>query len=139
MVARGLPTLTPRLLDVDGLFDQFFGAGRAVSAPWHMPVSLWEGGEHTHLELELPGVSKDNLEIVVQDGKLNVAAERKTPEGVIRYMHNERHYGRVERTFSLPKEIDTESIKADLTDGLLRLAFSKRPEAQPKRVEIQTR
>ena len=139
MVTRGLPTLTPRLLDVDGLFDQFFGAGRPASAGWQMPASLWEDGEHTYLELELPGVSKDNLEIVVQDGKLYVAAERKAPEGEIRYMHNERHYGRVERTFSLPKEIDTESIKADLTDGLLRLTFSKRPEAQPKRVEIQTR
>ena len=139
MVARGLSAMTPRLLDVDGLFDQFFGTGRPASIGWNMPVSLWEYGEHTYLELELPGVSKENLEIVVEDGKLTVAAERKAPEGEVRYMHNERHYGRVERTFSLPKEIDTDSITADLTNGLLRLTFSKRPEAQPKRVEVQAR
>jgi HSP20 family protein len=49
---------------------------------------------------------------------------------------DERRYGKVTRTVTLPESIDPESIAGKLTDGVLHVTVAKRPEAQPKRIEI---
>ncbi len=126
------------LTDVDRWFDRVFGVQPAAVAGWSLPVSVWEENDQAYIELELPGVAKEDVEITVEQGKLTVTAERKAPEVERQYWVCERRYGRFERSFQLPKTFDAESIKADLAGGVLTLTLSKRPEAQPRKVEIRT-
>jgi len=144
MVSRTLPAaqnaqrLGLAFGEMDRWFDRFF-AGESTPTGWLAPMATWDENDRTYVEMELPGVTKDELEIVVQDGKLLVAAERKLPTDGRQYRHNERRYGRFERLFALPETVDPESITAELTDGVLLVSLARRPEAQPRRIEIQTR
>ncbi len=124
--------------DVDRWFGRVFGVQPSSVAGWSLPTTVWEENDQAYIELELPGVAKEDLDITVEQGKLTVSAERKAPETERQYWLSERRYGRFERSFQLPKTFDAESIKADLANGVLTLTLSKKPEAQPRKVEIRT-
>lgn len=124
--------------ELDQLFDRFFGdSGSVAPSSWYGPVALWEDDRHLYLEVEMPGVCKDDLELTVRDGSLRIAGERKAPEGDRKYWYNERRYGRFERVVSLPEAVDRDSIEAELHDGILRVTLTKKPEAQPKRISVK--
>src|SRR5690242_14455930 len=112
------------LAEMDRLFGRVVGSG----VSWTWPVSIWEEGEHAFIELDLPGVNKDDVQITIDNGQLVVAAERKSPPEERQYWRDERHYGRFERTFELPDTYDTAGVTADFTSGVLKLTLSKKPE-----------
>lgn len=123
--------------EMDRLFDRFFPRdARGLSPSWYAPLAIWDDNEQLHVEVELPGVSKDDLEVVVHQGMLRIAGERKAPEGQRNYWHSERRYGRFERSLTLPEGLDWDSIQADLKDGVLCITLSKKPEAQPKKITV---
>jgi HSP20 family protein len=122
--------------DVNQLFDAFFQNG-ASGRTWFAAAALWEANDGFYVDVEMPGVQREDIEITLEKNVLNVAAERKTPEDERTYWHNERGYGKVERSISLPESVDPESIEAELRDGVLHLKLSKRPETLPKKVEIK--
>lgn len=132
--------LRQNLGDFDRAVQRFFGegAGDSGEGQWTAPLAIWEEGDRTFVEIELPGVEKDSLEISVQHGRLTVAAERKAPETSRTYRHNDRRYGRFEQVFRLPESIDADSVTADLKEGVLTISLSKRAEALPKKIEIRT-
>jgi HSP20 family protein len=87
--------------------------------------------------VELPGLSKDDFELIAHEGKLRISGQRKAPEGERNYWRNERCYGTFERTIALPESVDWDNVEAELTHGVLRITLHKRPEAQPRKVEIK--
>jgi len=124
--------------DFNSLVDQFFGAGsgRGVQA-YYVPASVWEDGNSYHVELDVPGVVRDHVELTYEKGTLRITTERQAPEETRTGLVDERRYGKVTRTVTLPESIDPESITASLTDGVLHVTVQKKPEAQPKRIEIR--
>ena len=127
--------------EMDQLLENFFGpanGGSALSSRWLAPAALWEEENVFHIEVELPGVKSDDLDITFEDNSLRIKALRKAPEGERKYWHNERVYGEVARVISLPDTVDPDSIEASLTDGVLHLTISKRPETQPKKISVKT-
>ncbi len=125
--------------DVEQLFDQFFNpaaGGSSITAAWRAPVSLWEDDTHFHVEMEAPGLKKDDLQLTVEKNVLHLVAERKKPAEGRNYWHDERRYGRVERKVTLPETTNTDAVEAELVDGVLHVKFAKKPEAQPKRIVI---
>lgn len=123
--------------DVDTVLEQLFGpsSGRGVQA-FFVPASVWEQGDSYHIELDVPGVVRENVELTFEKGTLRITTERVAPEertGMV----DERRYGKVTRTVTLPESIDPESITAELTNGVLHVTVAKKPEAQPKRIEIK--
>jgi HSP20 family protein len=124
--------------DLDALVHQFFGtgAGRGVQA-FYVPASVWEEEGSYHVELDVPGVSRENVELTFEKGTLRITTERMAPEETRTGLVDERRYGKVTRTVTLPESIDPESIAAELTHGVLHVTVSKKPEAQPKRIEIK--
>ena len=66
-----------------------------------------------------------------------MSAERKAPEGERNYLHHERAYGKIERVITLPETVDSEKIDAELKDGVLRLQLAKKPELQPKKIQVK--
>jgi len=128
--------------EMDQLFDDFIGIvprsrGRVAGEGWQASMSVWEDETALHVELDLPGVSKENLEVAVERGRLQVSAVRPLPEESQRYLHNERGFGRTDRVVDLPDSIDPESVEAQLRDGVLHLKLGKKQEAKPKRIEVQ--
>jgi HSP20 family protein len=128
MFAGGLP-------EFDHLFNQFFRSEGA--AMWHAPASIWEAESTFHIELDAPGVEKDAVELTFDKGTLQVTLERRVPEGDRTNWHNERGFGKVTRSISLPDTVDPESIGASLNNGVLHVTVAKRPEAQPKKIDVK--
>ena len=127
-MSAGLPEL-------DTLFNQFFRSEGATT--WHAPVSIWEAENTFHVEADAPGVTKEDVEITFDKGTLQISLERKPPEGERTSWHNERGYGKVSRSFSLPDTVDPNTITAELTNGVLHVTITKLPEAQPKKIDVR--
>jgi HSP20 family protein len=147
MVHASTPTRVARLFpksldrDMSELFDAFFNGGKQAEAPlaqqWYAPAALWEAEDAYYVEVDLPGVKREDVELTLDKNVLRIAAERKTPAEERKYWHSERGYGRVERTISLPEKVDHDAIEAELSDGVLVVKLVKRPELLPKKIEIK--
>lgn len=142
---RWLPRLGTSRFDfgleqVDRLFDQLFSGheARVQPAGWSAPGACWEDEGHFYLEFDLPGVKNEDVELVVDDGRLHLKCQRKAPEGERQYRWNHRRYGEYERAITLPDTVDTEKVTAEMRDGVLYLTLAKLPQAQPKRIAVQT-
>jgi HSP20 family protein len=123
--------------DFDALVDQFFGAGGRGIQAYYVPASVWEEENSYHVELDVPGVTREHVELTYEKGTLRITTERPAPEEKRAGLVDERRYGKVTRTVTLPESIEPESIVAELTNGVLHVKVSKKPEAQPKRIEIK--
>ena len=107
----------------------------------HLPFSNLAKKEDSsfHLEVDLPGVAKEDVEIKVEDGVLSVTALRKYKNELSRenYYICESAFGKFERRYVLPENIDTEKVDAELSDGRLTITLRKTKKAQPKRIAIK--
>ena len=124
--------------DFDSVMEQFFGpqAARGIQA-YYVPASVWEDENSYHVEMDVPGVTRESVDLTYEKGTLRITTERRAPEDRRAGLVDERRYGKVTRTVTLPESIDSESITAELNDGVLHVTVAKKPEAQPKRIEIK--
>lgn len=106
---------------------------RAVCQP---PVDIQETPEGLILKADLPGVTKDALELVVEDNILKIFG-RSTAESPANFqpVHHEFRIGDFYRSFILGDEVDADAIKAELEDGVLTLRLPKR-QTRPRRIEL---
>lgn len=87
---------------------------------------------------EVPGMSKDDINITVKDNLLTVSGERpEKDEDAARLVWSERSFGRFSRSFKLPESIDKSGVSADYSNGLLSITLPKREEAQPKSIDVK--
>ena len=123
--------------EVDTLLNQFLSPGlRRIQRGFYVPTSVWEADDAYHVELDVPGVARDDIELTFDKGRLTIAVERKTPEQKSNHWHEERGYGKAVREIALSKQVDPNSISAELVDGVLHVTVTKSPEAQPKRIDV---
>ena len=133
------PALASVQQEVDQLFDQFFpGYRNGETAHWAAPVTLWEENNSFFVEIDLPGVKLEEVDVTLEDNTLRIKAERKLPTGERKYWHQERSFGKVQRVITLPDVVDPESIEAELREGVLSLKLTKRPEAQPRKINVKS-
>ncbi len=92
-----------------------------------------------HLEIDLPGVKKENIDISVNDGILTISGERKfeKKEEKENYTRIESFFGRFERSFKLPSDADLDNIEAKYEDGVLKIFIPKKQKAEGKKIEIK--
>lgn len=102
------------------------------------PVDVLEDSGGITLYADLPGVSRDKLNLNVEADTLTIEAESAlpVPEG-LQSSHTEVGLARFRRVFTLSKELDTEKVSAEFSQGVLRLRIPKAAHAQPRRVEVQ--
>jgi HSP20 family molecular chaperone IbpA len=102
------------------------------------PVDVIEDSTGITLYADLPGVSKDGLNVHVEADTLTVEGEvgLAVPEGM-EASHAEVSVPRYRRVFTLSKELDSEKVSAELNQGVLKLRIPKAEHAQPRRVEIK--
>ena len=110
----------------------------SLGGSWAPAVDIYEHEGNIVLTAELPGVDPKEVDVRVENNVLTLRGERKWSDEVSRenYHRVERSYGAFTRSFTLPNVVDTEKIKADFRDGMLRLVLPKREEAKPKQISI---
>jgi HSP20 family protein len=122
--------------EIDRLFDDTFARTGGSFTP---AVDIKENDKEIRLELELPGMRPEDVEITAENGVLSVRGEKQEErkEGEDnRYQVIERTYGTFLRTFQLPQGVDADQIKAEFNNGVLSLHIPKAALPQPKRIEI---
>ena len=104
-----------------------------------MPVEVYETPNEVVVKVELPGVKKEDVEVVVRDNYLVIRAEKKEEkEEEKQQVHiKERVYGKFERVIPLPHDIDTENAKASFKDGVLEIRFPKKSATKEKKISIE--
>jgi len=117
-------------------FARSVSGARSGSGP-QAPLSVWEADDAYHVELDVPGVSKEQIDVTFEKGTLQIVAERKQPAEERAGLHEERVYGKVTRSLNLSDSVDPDSIAAELNDGVLRVTVAKVPEIQPRRIDIR--
>ncbi|MGA7158444.1 MAG: Hsp20/alpha crystallin family protein [Acidobacteriaceae bacterium] len=102
-------------------------------------VDVYEDAEKLVLKLEIPGIRREDLDIRVEGRTLTVKGERKfeSEEKEENFHRIERRYGSFVRSFTLPSTVNTEKVDATSADGVLSISFAKKPEAQPKQIQVQ--
>ncbi|MBM3239356.1 Hsp20/alpha crystallin family protein [Candidatus Poribacteria bacterium] len=130
--------------EMDRLFERTLG--RAVplrrEAPvvrgWAPAIDMFERENEVVLRAEVPGMSKEEINISVLGNTLTISGERKTEEEVKEddYYCCERSYGRFQRDITLPQGVDAGKIKASYKNGVLEVVLPKTAEAKPKQIEV---
>ncbi|MDG6778745.1 Hsp20/alpha crystallin family protein [Thiomicrorhabdus sp. zzn3] len=103
-------------------------------------VNTREGDYAYHVEVDLPGVKKGDIKVEVKDNRLTISGERKTKEEVKEdeYYRVESSYGKFERSFTLPDNVDAENVSASCADGVLEVVLPKRERnGGTKQVEVK--
>lgn len=102
------------------------------------PVDIHEDENFIYVEAELPGFKKNEIEVTLENGVLNIQAQRGTETKNKGESHlTERRFTRVARAFSLPNTVDESKVDANLADGLLTLKLHKREEVKPRKIEVK--
>src|SRR5512144_2866303 len=132
---------TQRQNQMSRLLNEGFGSrGREeeVAAGWAPPVDIVETPETLNFIVELPGFRNEDLTLRVENGVLTLEGERKfEPESNERsYRRVERAYGKFVRGFTLPSNVDSEKVQANLIDGVLQISLPMKEEAKSKTIPI---
>ncbi len=131
--------------EINRMFDDFFRSDRDESsllAPtWKPAVDILEEEDVYVAKVELPGVSKDDVKITMQDNVLTIRGEKKgEKKGKEENMHRvERFYGSFQRSFSLPTSVKSDKIEAEYKDGILTINMPKAEEVKPKQIEVKVK
>jgi HSP20 family protein len=93
------------------------------------------------LTIELPGLTKDDIDISLQGDTLIVRGQKieENEDASCAYRVSERRFGRFERSFPLPADVDRSRIQAQFRDGVLRITEPKRAEAMQRQSKIEVR
>jgi len=104
-------------------------------------TDIYEKDGILHYDTELPGLKREDIDIKVEDGRLIISGETKRDERVEEenYFRMGRRYGKFQRVFPLPEEIeDPKKIKAKFEDGVLKVTVPlKKPLKREKAIEIE--
>ena len=129
-----LPT---NFVEFDSLLNQMLGpSGLRVG---HTPAGIWEDENAYHVEVDVPGIQRENVDITLDKGALAITVERthEASDKTRTDWREERYYGKVTRTFTLPDTIDPDSIAAEMNNGVLHVSVTKSAAALPRKIELK--
>jgi HSP20 family protein len=139
--------MTRDLFDMDDFFDnRMWNTGLMQTDFWNgktmePALNIKETDDHFEIELAAPGFTKKDFNITIEDGMLNITAEKEVSEEEKEedYTRREFNYTSFERSLQLPETVKEEAIKAKYADGILKFNLLKKEEAKkrpPKVIEV---
>jgi HSP20 family protein len=129
--------------EIDRAFDRLLGNWWTPATfsefDWNPSVDVAETESEIIVKADVPGVSKDDIDITVDNNQLIISGEKtqETEEKEKNYYHMERRYGSFRRVFGLPSTADTDNIKAGYDKGVLTVTIPKAEVAKGRKVEIE--
>ncbi len=129
--------------EMDRLFDDVFAGvpsmafGRSA-APVFPALNVWEDADHFFVEVELPGLTMEDVELLITGDELAIKGERKDTAGQDdTYHRRERGTGRFSRVLRLPVDVQADKVTATLRDGVLLITMPKAEEVRPRKIEVK--
>ncbi|MFI6365609.1 Hsp20/alpha crystallin family protein [Nocardia sp. NPDC050630] len=119
--------------DLDRLTQQVFGT---PARPAVMPMDAWREGDEFFVEFDLPGIDPDSLDLDVERNVVTVRASRPELDQRRSMIAAERTRGVFSRQLFLGENLDTDQIRADYHDGVLRLTIPVAEKAKPRKIEV---
>jgi HSP20 family protein len=122
--------------ELDRMTQELFGT---PARPSPMPIDAFRRGDEFVVQLDLPGVTPDTIDLTVERNVLTVHAQRERQTGDdVELLIGERRHGTFSRQLFLGDTLDEDRLEADYTDGVLTLRLPVREQAKPRRVEVTT-
>ena len=121
--------------DFDRLTQQLLGT---TNRPVVMPMDAWREGDRFVIELDMPGVSPESIDLDVERNVLTVSAERVSRNGDWEMLASERPRGRFSRQLVLGDNLDLERIEASYEGGVVRLTVPVAEKAKPRKIQLNT-
>lgn len=138
---RGLREFRSGFDMLNSMLDRMEEERETTSTDFTPSVNTREGEFAYHLEIDLPGVKKEDISVNIDENVLSIAGERRAKEEVEEkhYYKVESLYGKFERSFTLPENVDLEDIHAQSQDGVLEVVIPKLKvsKAEPKKIDIK--
>ena len=128
--------------ELDRFMDETFGRlapNAALPTSWTPAMDVCEDEQGLLLELEIPGLAPEEVEVTTDQGLLTIKGEKsatRSRDGV-RALVTERTHGRFVRTLQLPQGVDESKVEAEFTNGLLRIRVPRAALPQARKVEIR--
>ena len=119
--------------DFDRLTQQLLGS---TNRPAVMPMDAWREGDSFVIELDVPGVSPETIDIDVERNVLTVRAERVARNGDWEMLASERAKGAFSRQLVLGDNLDLDRIEAGYDGGVLRLLVPVAEKAKPRKIQV---
>ena len=135
---RSLAVLDEFRRRMDTLFTDYDRGALSTGRTLWPKVNMYDADAKVVLEAEVPGVSKDDIDITVSQDVLAISVKR-TAEVPESYSVHRRERGAIQfaRSFTLPDKVDPEKVGAELKHGVLTITLEKAPEAQPKKITLK--
>ena len=124
-----------RLLNLNDELELLFETPLPTWAP---ALDVHEDKEKFTVNLELPGLKREDISVHLEDGSLVISGERKAEtvsEGT-EVHRQERYYGKFSRALTLPVAVASDKVKASFKDGILSVTLPKAEEAKPKQIDV---
>ena len=124
--------------DMNRLFGDLT-VNRLRKAPSFPAINVWAAEDNAMITAEIPGISKDDIDINVTGDTLTISGVRKQddmPEGV-RYHRQERRYGDFDRSIQLPYTVDVNKVKATFKNGVLTVVLPRVEAEKPKKITVK--
>ncbi|MCA9739891.1 MAG: Hsp20/alpha crystallin family protein [Deferribacteres bacterium] len=124
---------------VKSMFDDDASEASFLKGNWTPAVDISEDDNNFYLNVDLPGMTKDQVKVRFEDGMLSITGEKKSEkeEKKVNYHRVERSFGRFERSFRVPSRISANKIDAKFDKGVLTVTMPKAEEAKPKEIEVK--
>ena len=138
---REFPHLQDRINQVFGdAYGRRHDEGMLSSGPWVPPVDIYQNGDHELvLKAELPDMTREDIDITIDNGTLTIKGEKKFASDVSEesFHRVERRYGTFSRSFSLPQTVDPAKVAAEYKNGVLTVRLPLREESKPRQIKVE--
>ena len=123
---------------LNGPFFQSDGEDELRMGSWYPAVDMFDNGDKIVIKAELPGMDKKDISVDIEDRVLTLSGERNYDNEVKEenYYRRERASGIFKRAFNLPADVNSDKIKADFKDGVLKVEIPKPEEKKPKQITV---
>ena len=127
----------PFVRDFDRLTQQLWGAALGgIRRPSVTALDAWRAGDGYVVEVDLPGVAPDSIDVTVDNDVLTVKADRPEPTDGRNWLLAERPHGEFSRQLVLANAVDADGITAEYTDGVLRLTIPVAQASKPRKIAV---
>jgi HSP20 family protein len=123
--------------ELDRLAQQAFGTQGTLARPSATPMDAWQDGDTFVVELDLPGVDPDSIDLDVERNVLTVKAERPNRANDVNLIAAERPRGVFSRQLILGDALDTDKVEAGYEHGVLTLRMPVAEKAKPRKISIK--
>lgn len=125
-------------LRLRNIFDNYFTRARAFDRDYEEPrINMYEDGDIITIKALMPGVKQEDLNVELADRSISISGEKKNSDSDKKCLRQERKFGKFGKSINLPFDVNRDSVKATLADGIFTITLEKSEHMKSRKIEIQ--